>query len=228
MKLRFLCIIPARGGSKGLKNKNILKINGKRLIEYTLELANKLSSINKSILSSDEDKILKIGKKFKNIEIHKRPKRLASDKSLIIDTIRFLVDNQKQMGNYYEYVIILPPTSPLRKMKHLKDCLKLVKKNKPDSLVSVNKLPKPLEWLLKKNNKGFLVEAMGKGLSFGNRENKIEYFFPNGSIYILSTKKLNNNSYYFKKTISYEMSDIDSLDLDSKNDLKLANLIISK
>jgi CMP-N,N'-diacetyllegionaminic acid synthase len=224
--MKFLCVIPARGGSKGIKNKNIVKLKNKKLIEYTLQIANKIKSINKSILSSDSEKILSVAKKYKNISLHKRPEYLASDNALTIDTIRLLIKEEKKIGKNYDYVIILMATSPLRKLKHVKDCINLVKKKKPDSLVSVHSLGKPLEWLLEKSKKGFLNEFMGKGASFGNRQNKKEYFFPNGAIFILSTKKINQNGYYFNRTIPYEMKYFESLDIDHKEDLDLVKKFI--
>tara|TARA_Y100000389_G_scaffold204802_1_gene259760 strand:- start:13597 stop:14283 length:687 start_codon:yes stop_codon:yes gene_type:complete len=225
-KINFLCVIPARGGSKGIKNKNIVKLKKKKLIEYTLEVVNKIKSINKSILSSDSQKILNVARKYKNINVHKRPLHLASDRALTIDTIRLLLKDEKKIGNNYDYVIILMATSPLRKLNHVIDCIKLVQKKKPDSLVSVHSLGKPLEWLLEKSKKGYLSEYMGKGASFGNRQNKKEYFFPNGAIFILSTKKINQNGYYFDKTIPYEMKYFESLDIDHKEDLDLVKKFI--
>ena len=224
--MNFLCIIPARGGSKGIKNKNIVKLKKKKLLEYTLDVANKIKFVKKTILSSDSRKILNVAKKYKNIITHKRPQYLASDKALTIDTVRLLLDDEKKLGNKYDYVIILMATSPLRKINHLTDCIKLVKLKKPDSLVSVHKLGKPLEWLLEKSKKGFLKEYMGKGSSFGNRQNKNEYFFPNGAIFILSTKKIKQNGYYFEKTISYEMGYFESLDIDYKEDLDIVKRFI--
>ena len=226
MKLKFLCVIPARGGSKGLKNKNIINLKNKNLLDYTLEIVDGIKNIEKKILSSDSQKILNVGKKYKNIICHKRPKELATDKSLIIDTIRFLLKEEHRAGNNYDYVIILAPTSPLRKIKHLKECIHLVKIKKPDSLVSVYKIGKPIEWLLKKSKDGFLSEYKEEGSSFGNRQNKREYFFPNGAIYILSTKKIKQNKYYFKKTIPYEMSYYESIDIDNKADLDLVKKFI--
>lgn len=226
MKLKFLCVIPARGGSKGLKNKNIINLKNKNLLDYTLEIVDGIKNIEKKILSSDSQKILNVGKKYKNIICHKRPKELATDKSLIIDTIRFLLKEEHRAGNNYDYVIILAPTSPLKKIKHLKECIHLVKIKKPDSLVSVCKIGKPIEWLLKKSKDGFLSEYKEEGSSFGNRQNKREYFFPNGAIYILSTKKIKQNKYYFKKTIPYEMSYYESIDIDNKADLDLVKKFI--
>ena len=86
--MNVIALIPARGGSKGLKNKNIKKLNGKALINYTLEIALKTKLINNVFVSSDSEKILRISKNFnKNINIIKRPKKLAKDESTDLDGV---------------------------------------------------------------------------------------------------------------------------------------------
>ena len=88
--MKLLAIVPARGGSKGIKNKNIYKINNKPLIEYTLEQIRGIQEINKIIVSSDSKKIISFVKKFKYVEPVIRPKFLATDKALVINTLRNL------------------------------------------------------------------------------------------------------------------------------------------
>ena len=226
MSLKFLCIIPARGGSKGLKNKNIVKLKKKKLLIYTLESIKNLKSITKTILSSDSNDILKLAKKYSKITIDKRPKHLALDSSLTIDTVRYLIMKEKEAGNTFDYVLILAPTSPLRKFKHIYEAINLTKLKQPPSLVSVYELSKPINWLLKKTKYGYLKEKMGRGNSFGNRQNKTKYFFPNGAIFILHVSKINHNRYYFQKTIPYEMKYIESIDIDTQEDLDLIKKII--
>lgn len=217
--MKFLGIIPARGGSKGLKNKNIFKINKKTLIEYTFDQL-KGVKIDKIIVSSDSKKILKIAKKYKNLSLAIRPKKLATDKSLVINTIKYHIKKEQEKNFFYDYILLLSPTSPLRTKKQLLKAINIVKKKRPDSLVSVERLNKPLEWLLKLNKKGNLIEYMGNGKAIGNRQNKKTYFFPNGAIYIIKTNKVSANKYYFKKTIPFEMNFKTSLDIDSKEDIK--------
>lgn len=221
--MKFLAIIPARGGSKGLKNKNIFKTKKRTLIEYTL-IQLKGLNVDKIILSSDSKKILKVAKKYKNLELVNRPKKLSTDKSLVIDTIRYHLNQEQKKNFVYDYVLLLSPTSPLRTNKQLNQAINIVKKRKPDSLISVEKVNKPLQWLLKINKKGNLEEYMGKGKAIGNRQNKKIYYFPNGAIYILKTNKIFTNKYYFKKTIPFEMDFKTSLDIDNKEDIKKLTL----
>ena len=218
--MRLLAIVPARGGSKGIKNKNIYKINNKPLIQYTLEQIKGIREINKIIVSSDSKKIISFVKKFKYVESVVRPKFLAQDKSLVIDTLRHHVNFEKKNNRYYDYVLILSPTSPLRKKKHIIKSIKIVKRKKPDSLISVISLEKPLNWLLGVTKKGYLKEYLGSGSAFIRRQDAKKYFFPNGAIYILKVNKLSRNGYYFKRSIPFFMDYKSSIDIDSIKDVK--------
>ena len=218
--MKLLAIVPARGGSKGIKNKNIYKINNKPLIEYTLEQIRGIQEINKIIVSSDSKKIISFVKKFKYVEPVIRPKFLATDKALVINTLRYHVNFERKNKRYYDYVLILSPTSPLRKKKQIVESIKIVKRKKPDSLISVVSLEKPLNWLLGVTKKGYLKEYLGEGSALIRRQNTKKYFFPNGAIYILKINKLSRNSYYFKKSIPFFMDYKSSIDIDSIEDVK--------
>ena len=221
MSLKFLLVIPARGGSKSIKNKNIIKIKNKTILDYTIRITQNIKDLNKVILSSDSKKILNVGKKYRNVHLHKRPDYLSTDKALTVDTIRHLLREEEKIGNNYDYVIVMAPTSPLRTKKHLLDCLSIVKNKRPDSLITISKLEKPLEWLLFKDKNGFLREYLGKGSAFGNRQNKTFFYFPNGAIFIIKTKLTKFNGYYFKNTVGYEMDFKSSIDIDTRKDLDL-------
>lgn len=218
--MKFLAIIPARFESKGVKHKNIRIISGKPLIQYTFESTRNIKHITKTIVSSDSKKILFYGRKYKHLTLIKRPKYLARDKSLMIDVIKYHINLEKKLKNNYDYIVILSPTSPMRTKKQIKEALELVKKQKPDSLISVVKLMKPLNWLLSINNKGKLREYMGSGSAFGNRQNQKQYFFPNGAIYIIKIKNIFKNKYYFNNSIPYIMDSESSLDIDSIEDIQ--------
>ena len=106
----FLAIIPARGGSKRLPRKNILNLGGKPLIAYSIEAGLDSSYIDKVVVTSDDDEILTISKKYGAVTIN-RPDELASDTSTTFDAIKHTVDNCEK----YDYIVLLQPTSPLRK-----------------------------------------------------------------------------------------------------------------
>ena len=121
-------IIPARAGSKRLKNKNIFKIKNKTLVERTLEISKKIKNVDKIIVSSNDPKILAYSKKFKNIYFIKRPMNLSTSRSLLIDTINHL---NKLFDKKFSNILVLQPTSPYRSLKFINNnWLKFIKKRK--------------------------------------------------------------------------------------------------
>ena len=115
---KFIALIPARGGSKGIKNKNLKRINGYSLTELAIKTAIKSKIFSKIILSSDNQSILDSGKKYKII-LHQRPKIISQDTSHISETI---IEVKKKFNlNEDCYLIILEPTSPLRKISDIKN-----------------------------------------------------------------------------------------------------------
>ena len=111
-----IVIIPARSGSKRLKNKNLLKLNNLTLVEKTIKFAKKIKNIDKIIVSSNNLKVLNYKKKYKNILFIKRPKTLATSKSLLIDTVFYL---NNFFDKSFNNIIILQPTSPYRSIKFI-------------------------------------------------------------------------------------------------------------
>ena len=131
-----LSIIPARGGSKGIPLKNIIKIEKKPLLYYTVDAALKSKLITRTIVSTDNEKISKIAK-FYGSEVIKRPKNLSDDKIGLEPTINHVLDFLKKKENYVpDIIIILQNTSPLRNSHHIDGALKLMIKNKFDSVLS--------------------------------------------------------------------------------------------
>ena len=116
-----VAIVPARGGSKGIYKKNITLLNGKPLIEYTLDVALKSSYIDEVIVSTDDLEIEMISKNI-GAKIVKRPPAISTDSSLTLDTIKHVI---KQVGfiNDETIIILLQATSPLREQHHIKDSL---------------------------------------------------------------------------------------------------------
>jgi len=134
--MEVLAIIPARGGSKGIPFKNIIKIEKKPLIYYTVNAALKSKLVTRTIVSTDNEEISRIAK-FYGSEVIKRPKKLSGDKISLEPTINHVLDSLNKKENYVpELIIILQNTSPLRNSCHVDDALKLLIKNKFDSVLS--------------------------------------------------------------------------------------------
>jgi CMP-N,N'-diacetyllegionaminic acid synthase len=214
-----LFLIPAKKNSRGIKNKNLIKINGKSLVERTLKESFSSKIANLIYVSSDSADILNIAKKYHAIPI-KRPKKFcsnnASANSVILHFISVLPDNLIKTNPWIFY---LQPTSPLRKKKHLIEACKLLKKNK--TIVSVYETEFNLFKGLYKKGK-YLFPLVKENLLTENRQKLKRTFYPNGAIYIFRVKDfLKKKKIPIFNSLPYIMNYKDSLDIDSTSDLKI-------
>lgn len=229
--MKIIGLIPARGGSKGIKNKNIAKLNGKPLLQYTADAANKSHFLDETFISTDDKKIYQIAKKLNISFLSYRPKSLSKDNSKIIDVlVHFLKELKKKRNLSPDAVVLLQPTSPLRNNFHIDEAIKIYKKNKPSCLVSICKNPhinNPESLVLlnsKKSIKGYKV-PLNRQLT--DRRKKQEYFFRNGAaIYIISRETLEKKSIYGDRPMGYEMKKLYSIDIDDLDDLIIAESIL--
>ena len=169
---KVLAIIPARSGSKEIKDKNILKINKIPLINYSLIFAKKIKLVDRIIVSTDSKKYQKIVNKIGNFSRFLRPAKISKDNSHDIDFIIHALNWLKKKENFTPDLILhLRTTSPLRKIKDIIKALKIVSKFKNiDSLKSINLLDMPAEkiWFLKKNK---LLKTIFKNKKFKEAHN---------------------------------------------------------
>jgi CMP-N-acetylneuraminic acid synthetase len=181
--MKTLVIIPARAGSKGIKNKNLRKINNTSLVENTFRLASKLKNIDDIIVSTDSKKIIKISKKFKKIKSpFIRPKHLASDNSKMNDVVMHAINFLKKKKSY-DYVVILQPTSPFRKLREVNKIINFTKKNKIKSLFSVTESWQHPSEFIEINNNGKMKNINSNVGS--NRQNYKKVYFINGAVYMI-------------------------------------------
>ena len=228
--MNILCTICARKGSKGLKNKNFLKINKKLLIEYSLETAIK-SNIFKTIsVSSDFEFSKKFKKKYRNVFFYKRPFLLSGDKIGKVHVIRDLfVKTEKHNKLNYDYIIDLDVTSPLRTVSDIKKALNKMLKSKKLNLITVTHAKKNpyFNMIEVKNNISRLVKTNNKQIL--TRQDAPKIYEMNASIYIWkrnflmsSDKVITNNTEYFI------MSRDKSIDIDDKFDFLIVKNILEK
>ncbi len=220
-KLKVLGVIPARKGSKGVPNKNFIKIyKNKRLIDYTLIAAKKSKRISKIAITTDDTRIIKHSKKYKLDYVIKRQKKYSTD---YIKSIDVVFDVLKKIKNYEpDLIILLQPTSPLRKSQHIDESIELLirKYKKYNSLVSVSILEEPHPFKVKKITNNYLVPFIKNKSSEIPRQKLDKVYKLNGSIYLIKKKVLNNKKTFFNKTMPYIMDEKFSLNIDTLNDLK--------
>ena len=220
----FLAIIPARGGSKRLPRKNVLEVAGKPLIAWTIEAAKRCEYIDKVIVTSDDDEILKVSEKFGATTIT-RPADIAQDTSTSFDAIKHAIEC---IGEY-DYTILLQPTSPLRTKQHIEEAIQLLFDKNADGVISVTEMEHSPLWAnilpSDDNMSGFLKEEI-----LNKRSQDLDlYYRLNGAIYISQTTKLmNSGSFFLSNNIyAYKMSTACSVDIDRELDLKWADFLLS-
>ena len=131
----ILAIIPARGGSKGIPGKNIKKFAGKPLIVHSIEASLKCPLVNRTVVSTDDDKIAEVSIAH-GAQVIKRPNELATDSSLVIDAIKYTVRKVEEEGDEVDIVILLEPTSPFRRAEDLEKCIQVLLEDKADSVAT--------------------------------------------------------------------------------------------
>ncbi len=224
----MIFLICARGGSKGIKNKNIKKIYGKSLVERAINFAKKF---NKNIyLSTENDKIKNEGLK-KNINIIHRPKILANDKSSEILVWRHFVKYLKKKKIKNSFFISLPPTSPLRSIKTVKKAINHFKKNNFDLVVVINKSRKSPYFNIVKKNKDKL-QIFSKKKKFIRRQDVPDTFEITTIAYVVNSKFILSqkpkNIFDGKVGFVETKNIIETIDIDDNYDFKLAKFFLKK
>jgi CMP-N,N'-diacetyllegionaminic acid synthase len=228
IKKKILCVIPARGGSKSIKNKNLLKLGKYSLVEHAIIFAKNSKKFTNIVLSSDSDKILDVGLKNK-INVIKRSKINSSDKSLVADTIHEILTFYKKKNLFFDVVVLLEPTCPFRKMTHLKSCLNILINKKLDSIATFNNatLNPNRGWKIKNN---IPVTYFKNVIPWNNKQSFDKAYQLNGSVYAFSTAnfKPTIKSLLFGKSFAFICKTEDILiDIDNKNDYLISKLLFN-
>ena len=225
---RIVAIIPARGGSKGIKRKNIRILNGKPLISYTIEQALKSKYIDRVIVSTEDLEIAEISKSFGAEVPFLRPQELAQDDTLgiepIIHAVNYLNGEEKY---FFEYVMCLQCTCPLRKAKDIDNSIEEINKKNADALVSVCESEVNPYWM-KTIQDGKLVDFIKTNVDYIRRQDLPKVYRLNGAMYLAKTKViLNRKTWYTDNTLPYIMDRISSADIDDEMDFKYVEFLMS-
>jgi CMP-N-acetylneuraminic acid synthetase len=227
VKKKIIALIPARYESKTIKRKNFIKLNGKLLINYTIEEALKSKLIDKIMISTDNFNYLKKFTPYKKNKfiLRKRPKKISGSKSKMIEVINDSLNLLKKIKYNYDYIVLLQPTSPLKKSKHIDQAIKRIISLKANTLISVYKVDDnhPARMYFKK---GDYLKAMFPKLTDTNRQELPFVYHRNGAIYIFKKNTINNKTFYSKKICFYEMPLINSINIDNKIDWMLCETIL--
>jgi CMP-N,N'-diacetyllegionaminic acid synthase len=225
--LETLVIIPARKGSKGVPNKNKKLLNGKPLIQYTIEAALELFPPENICISTDDSDIVSIANNLGVNVPFIRPSELSSDKSSSYDVLIHALNYYKNININPLNIILLQATSPFRTSQQIEDAIKLYS-NDLDMVVSVNKSKSnPYYNLFEENELGFLEKS--KKSNFTRRQDCPDIYEYNGAIYIINVNSLKKQQLSeFSKVKKYIMDEYSSHDIDSQFDWDIAELLMSK
>ncbi len=217
---KILAIIPARGGSKGLKGKNIRLLAGKHLIGWTIEQALASKYLDKVIVNTDDSEISRISGSYGAEIPFMRPKRLAADNSRVLDTVLHTLDFFKKRGLTFDYMVLLEPTSPLRKkgdidsaIKRLLDC-----DGRAESIISVGEI------VLEHPDYAKIIDATGYVQPYGEEKKTVSIrqqlplvYFPYGVIYMAKVSEIIKHKsvfpgrilpFFIERWQNYEVNDI--------------------
>lgn len=227
MKKKIIAIIPARGGSKLIPKKNIIKLGNKPIIAWTIEAAKKSKYINKIIVTTEDGEIRKQSLKYGAEVPFKRPISLATDKIHSVFPTLHVIEWLAKNKNYHpDIVIMLLPTAPLRRPIDIDKAIVLHLKNKNRPVIGVCESSKQLLHFRYIKNQKLVALIKSKTLNVQRQDLK-KLYYVNGSIYIARTKDLlKEKTFHLKNAIPYIMDKEYSIDINTKKDLNRAKLIL--
>lgn len=224
---RILAIIPARSGSKGLKDKNIKKLVNKPMIAYTIEAAKKSCVFSDIVVSTDSQVYAEISKEYGAEAPFLRDKELSSDIAKTSDVIIDTINKLKKLDKEYDYFVLLQATSPLRNENDIKNAVDLLIDNNLDSTVSVCELEYPLE-IINKLGVNNSIEGFIRNNNDKRRQEMEKQYRINGAIYMCKTKiYMEEKNFYGTKSKAYIMSNENSIDIDTLLDFNIATNIMN-
>lgn len=219
---KIAIIIPARKGSKGIPNKNIVLLNGIPLVEHTIKEAKKIESVDKIIVSTDSEQVCDIARKY-DIDVKGlRPAELANDTAVLYDALRYEINKYNLIEDGYDVIILLQPTSPLRRSYMIEESLiKFIDENQ-ESAVSISDVAEHPVFMRTINEENELIKILDVDSTI-RRQDLPKYYKVNGMIYINRIKdiankymSLNDNKYPIIIPKEY------AIDIDTLEDLKIA------
>lgn len=224
---KIIALIPARGGSKGIKNKNIIDLNGYPLISYSIKASLGSKYIDDTIVSTDSQKIARVSRKYGAKIPFMRPAELADDNSKTIDTVLHAIKTLDEMNNNFDVLVLLQPTQPLRTASDIDKSIEFFFQKGMKGLVSVSQVDEHPLLMRKIDKNGNLVSLLKKN-STCRRQDMDDYYKVNGCIYINLINELKINTSFNDNPIGFIMDSEHSVDIDNMKDLYLANFYLKE
>lgn len=221
-----LAIIPARGGSKGIPRKNIRLLAGKPLIAWTIDEAKKSKYIDRLILSSEDEEIIEVARKYGCEVPFKRPVELAQDDTPGIEPVIHAINTLEEK---YDYVVLLQPTSPLRTIVYIDGCIEYCVRKDLPACVSVTEAQQSPYWMYVIDEQMKMQPFLKYSGEIKRRQDLPKVYVLNGAVYIAHSKFiLENKSFLNAATFAYTMPTHSSIDIDKESDMLYCEWVINQ
>jgi len=221
---KVLAIIPARGGSKGIPRKNIVELAGKPLIAWSIIEAAKSAYIDRLVVSSEDEEIIRVAREWGAEAPFVRPAELSGDDTPGIDPVLHAIESLPG----YDYVVLLQPTSPLRSVEDIDSAIALCLETGNDFCVSVCRAQESPWWMVTLDGKGKIAPLMADDGRYPRRQDLPEVYAYNGAVYVGKCDSLLRDRSFFADPTGYVMPLERSVDIDSASDLDLAAALLRK
>lgn len=222
---RVLGLIPARGGSKRVDRKNLREVAGKPLIAHAIDHGNDASTIDKVVVSTDDEEIRQTANEYGGSAPFKRPADLATDEAgtapVVTHALKWLENN----GETFDIICLIQTTSPLRTAVDIDSAVDRLIETDSESVVSVSEFLTPPQWAVTEDDNGSLTSYFEQGELWGDHKRTQEIpsiVHPNGAVYASWTDSwMKNETFYTESTVGYKMPAERSLDIDEPWELEL-------
>ena len=225
---KVLAVIPARGGSKRLPEKNLRLIQGRPLVVKALDVARNSRFIDRGVLSTDDYRVAALAQEYGYSDTLMRPESLASDQATMTSVLLHVVGALRDQGSEYGYLVLLQPTSPLREARHVDQGFVRILERSATGLLSVCLSEKPKEWLGSIGAEGSLNEFIRETNLDAQTQDLRPSYQINGAIYIVPVEQfLKYKSLFLPEgMVALIMDRSESIDIDYDHDFQLAEWLL--
>lgn len=226
--MKNIAIIPARSGSKGIKDKNIINVCGKPLIDYTIKAALESECFDTVMVSTDSEQYADISRNCGAEVPFLRSEFTSSDTAGTWDAVREVLQNYKTLGKSFDCVAVLQPTSPLRSVEDIRGAYEMLLDNKVGNVVTVTETAHPVQWCFPLSKGNSLADYAASAYNQMRRQDLEKHYQENGAIYFVKADRILEPDYnlYQDDCYAYIMPRERSIDIDEKIDLLLVETII--
>lgn len=224
--MKRIAIIPARSGSKGLKDKNIKELLGKPLIYYSIKAAIDSKAFDKIFVSTDSQKYADIAEKYGADASFLRSERTSSDTASTWDAVREVLEGFDKRGEHYDQIMVLQATSPLRTSEDINNAINLFNEKKANAVVSVTETDHSPLWCNTLPEDGSMDNFDDPRYVDLPRQKLPKYYRYNGAVYLINRTELDQAQMFKKKCYAYIMPQDRSIDIDTELDFRIGEILM--